>query len=134
MEQRFPPLTPSQRQLLQKGILCFNREQFFESHEVLEEAWLDASGEQKTFLQGLIQVAAAFHHLRRGNHIGAGRLLTAGIEKLSAFAPRAAGLDITGLLENLGPLRKKIIAGEVPPDWQAPRILWKPLPPISSAQ
>jgi predicted metal-dependent hydrolase len=133
MEQRFPPLTPSQRELLQKGILCFNQGQFFECHEVLEEAWLEASGDQKRFLQGLIQVAVALHHLRRGNHAGAGRLLTAGIEKLSGFSPRQSGLDIGNLLANLEPLRQKIIAGEALPNWQMLQILWEP-PPNSSAR
>jgi len=50
--------------LREGGIALFNRERFFECHEVLEEAWLKASGEQRTFLQGLIQVAVAFYPYR----------------------------------------------------------------------
>lgn len=126
MERSFPPLTISQRQLLQEGIRLFNQEQFFECHEALEQAWLEASGEQKAFLQGLIQVAVAFHHLRRENLIGAGRLLAAGMEKLSAFAPQQEAVDVRGLLERLEPLRKDISAGEVPRDWQPPQILLTP--------
>ncbi len=125
MERTVPPLSKSQRQLLREGIQCFNREQFFECHEVLEAAWLEASGEQKTFLQGLIQVAVAFHHLRRENVAGARRLLTAGMEKLSAFAPQQEAVDVGGLLGSLDPFRKQLSTGEVPADWQAPEILWK---------
>ena len=125
IERTFPPLSKSQRQLLQEGIQCFNGEQFFECHEVLETAWLDALGDQKTFLQGLIQMAVAFHHLRRGNLVGARRLLTAGIDKLSSFAPQQEAVDVGGLLRNLEPLRQQINAGEVPTDWPAPQILWK---------
>ncbi len=123
MAQDLPPLTDSQRQLLQTGIELFNREMFFECHEALEEAWLQASGDQKTFLQGLIQVAVALHHLGRNNLTGAGRLLSAGMEKLSPFAPRYEAVDVRGLLEALNPLREASRAGIILQDWQPPRIL-----------
>ena len=126
MSQSFPPLTESQRQLLQEGVRRFNLQEFFECHEVLEAAWLQASGDQKRFLQGLIQVAVAFHHLRRGNLVGASRLLSAGMEKLSGFAPRQEAVDVGLLLEHLGPLQEKIRIGDVPPDCPVPQVCWKP--------
>ena len=125
MERTFPPLSQSQRQLLQKGIRCFNDGQFFECHEELETAWLDASTEQKTFLQGMIQVAVAFHHLRRSNLVGARRLLTAGMDKLRSFAPQQEGVDIGGLLRHLESLHQQINSGNVAPDWPTPQILWR---------
>lgn len=42
------------------GLAHFNAEKFFEAHEFWEEIWLVESEPEKTFLQGLIQVAAAF--------------------------------------------------------------------------
>ena len=125
-------MLPHPKDLLREGIELFNREQFFECHEVLEEAWLEAYGEQKTFLQALIQVAVALHHLRQGNLTGARRLLTAGREKLSAFTPQREAVDVTGLLAALEPLRDAVRAGVIPPDWKAPRILTK-IQPISSS-
>ena len=75
---------------------------------MLEEAWLKASsegsGEQRTFLQGLIQVAVAFYHLRRENLVGASRLLTAGMKKLSGFAPERDAVDVAALLAALEPV------------------------------
>jgi len=122
-ETGFPPLTVTQTQLLRQGIDLFNREMFFECHEALEEAWLQAAAEQKRFLQGLIQAAVCLHHLRRGNLSGAGRLLSAGLEKLSAFVPRHESVEVGSLLASLEPLRAAISAGKLPEDWQSPRIL-----------
>jgi len=55
----------------QRGILHFNAQEFFEAHEVWEEVWLVEAEPEKTFLQGIIQIAAAFHHYLRENPDGA---------------------------------------------------------------
>jgi uncharacterized protein len=48
---------------------CFNRQQFYEAHEVLENLWLnDKRGPNGPFYKGLIQLAGAFVHLQR-NHL-----------------------------------------------------------------
>ena len=122
MERTFPPLTTSQKQLLEKGIQLFNAGQFFDCHEVLEEAWVEASGEQKIFLQGLIQAAVSLHHLKRKNLVGARRLLDAGIQKLGNFTPHQESLDVANLLEHLGRLQSQIDSGELADDWQPPQI------------
>jgi hypothetical protein len=45
---------------------CFNRQQFFEAHEVLEDLWLlDRQGPDGDFFKGLIQLAGAFVHLQK---------------------------------------------------------------------
>ncbi|MBI4463946.1 MAG: DUF309 domain-containing protein [Acidobacteria bacterium] len=113
---------------MREGIRLFNDEQFFECHEVLEEAWLDATGSQKTILQGLIQVAVAFYHLRRENFVGARRLLAAGLEKLSAFVTDRSEIDVSGLLETLEPLRQQLDADQARQDWPAPQIRSVQLP------
>ena len=126
-------MTSHPKDHLREGIKLFNRERFFECHEVLEETWLEASGEQRTFLQGLIQVAVAFYHLRRENLVGASRLLTAGMEKLSGFAPERDAVDIAALLAALQPLQEAAAAGTIRPDCQVPRILVNNQP-VSSAE
>ena len=45
------------------GLRCFHSGAFFEAHEHWESVWLAAQEPEKTFLQGLIQIAAAFYHL-----------------------------------------------------------------------
>ncbi len=45
---------------------CFNRGQFYEAHDVLEELWLaDRHGPDGNFYKGLIQLAGAFVHLQK---------------------------------------------------------------------
>lgn len=45
---------------------CFNRQKFYEAHEVLEDLWLEARGANYAFHKGLIQLAGAFVHLQKG--------------------------------------------------------------------
>jgi predicted metal-dependent hydrolase len=80
-----------------KGIDQFNAQAFFEAHETWEEIWLTAAEPEKTFLQGIIQVSAAFHHYRRGNFAGARSLLVAGAVKLDRFPEDHNGLELREL-------------------------------------
>src|SRR3972149_3526254 len=70
-----PPVTGSGS--FAQGIRLFNEEYFFEAHEHLEDLWHVERGEPRLFLQGLIQVCAAFHHFQNGNLAGAVALLLA---------------------------------------------------------
>ena len=49
----------------------FKEGKFFEAHEYLEAVWLGASSGEKSFYQGLIQVAVAMHHDQNKNSVGA---------------------------------------------------------------
>lgn len=84
----------------EEGLAHFNAKKFFEAHEFWEEIWLVEREPEKTFLQGLIQVAAAFHHRQRGNPEGVELLLAAGIVKLLRFPEDHRGLAIGELREN----------------------------------
>ena len=49
---------------------CFNRQMFYEAHDVLEELWLAVRGTADDgFYKGLIQLAGAFVHLQK-NRLG----------------------------------------------------------------
>jgi hypothetical protein len=85
----------------QRGVALFNAGEYFEAHEVWEELWLAAAGEERTFLQGLIQVAAALHHFGRGNLLGMRSLLAAGLAKLDGTPDRYWGTDIAKLREDV---------------------------------
>lgn len=85
MEQATPQTIDSNEDKFRKGIILFNSGEFFKAHEVWEEIWLQASEPEKTFLQGLIQLAAAFHHYSRGNRAGTQSLVAAALQKLEKF-------------------------------------------------
>ena len=80
-------------QAIEKGVELFNSHHFWHAHEAWEARWLNASGDEKTFLQGLIQLAAAYHHVQRGTYRGAIRLFDAAFAKLGSFPPGYAGVD-----------------------------------------
>jgi predicted metal-dependent hydrolase len=84
-----------------QGVEQFNRGEFFEAHETWEQLWLKASGPEKNFLQGTIQLAAAFHHWARGNAQGALSLLRAGHEKLKGFPSEHRGIRVDRLREQV---------------------------------
>lgn len=84
-----------------RGVRLFNRQKFFEAHEAWEELWLAEAEPEKTFLQGLIQVAAAFHHWQRGNMRGANSLLAAAVAKLEGFAANHRRLAVGELRTEL---------------------------------
>jgi hypothetical protein len=48
--------------------VCFNRGEYYEAHDVLEDLWLaeGKAGANHGFYKGLIQLAGAFVHLQKG--------------------------------------------------------------------
>jgi len=82
---------------LHEGLRCFHSGAFFEAHEHWESVWLAAQEPEKTFLQGLIQVAAAFHHFQRGNYAGTISLLRSALRRLDAYPEAFGGVAITPL-------------------------------------
>ena len=80
-----------------RGLELFNRGEFFDAHEVLEDVWRAAPPPEKKFLQGLIQVAVGLHHHSRGNMAGARSLLARAHRNLSAYPARHGEIDLAGL-------------------------------------
>ncbi|HLJ40070.1 MAG TPA: DUF309 domain-containing protein [Candidatus Acidoferrales bacterium] len=78
-------------------MILFNSAEFFKAHEVWEELWLTARETDKLFLQGMIQLAAAFHHYTRGNLKGTKSLLEAGLDKLRRFPGEHRGANLNAL-------------------------------------
>lgn len=82
-----------------KGIEQFNRREFFECHETLEEIWIAEPGEVRRLYQGILQVGVGFYHtIKRKNYRGATTLLQGGMNYLRPFAPTYFGIDLAGLL------------------------------------
>src|SRR5260370_1578020 len=80
-----------------EGLRCFHSGAFFEAHEHWESVWLAAQEPERTFLQGLIQVAAAFHHFQRGNCAGTISLLRSALGRLHRYPAAFTGLPATPL-------------------------------------
>jgi predicted metal-dependent hydrolase len=86
---------------LASGIELFNAGRFFEAHEVLEDAWREAIGERKLFLQALVQLAVGFHHYTMDNVVGAESVLERGLGNLAGYADECEGIDLLALRINV---------------------------------
>jgi len=64
------------RSLPALAIFCWmwNKELFFECHELVEEEWRRATGRRRAALQGLIQAAGFYVHSERGAQAAAARI------------------------------------------------------------
>ena len=71
------------------------------AHEHWESVWLKCQEPEKSFLQGLIQMAAAFHHLQRNNSQGAASLLKAALRKLEPYPELFASMEVAALREEI---------------------------------
>src|SRR5258708_13950323 len=45
--------------------LLFNRQDYYQAHDLLEHIWLQTDGPEAAFYKGLIQLAGAFWHLQK---------------------------------------------------------------------
>ncbi len=68
------------------GLDCFERGEFYDAHEELEELWSGEVGARRHLLQALIQLAVALHHRGNGNFAGALSLCERAQEHLAAVA------------------------------------------------
>jgi predicted metal-dependent hydrolase len=110
---------------LAEGLRLYDSGEFFAAHEHWEMVWLRSPEPEKTFLQGLIQVTAAFHHLQRGNRLGTALLLQAALRRIDAYPPAFGGISVTLLCNDVRECLQKLEAGEPPSQLASPRM--KPL-------
>lgn len=74
---------------------CFNRELFYEAHDVLEELWLpNRKAPDGAFYQGLIQLAGAFVHLQKNRLQPAARLFKLARTNLEQYPVVHEHLDL----------------------------------------
>lgn len=82
---------------LAAGAAFFDKEEFFEAHEEWEALWHETRGAPRDFVQGLIQVTSALHHLQIGNMKGARMLHDSGMELLGTYGDAYEGVDLAVL-------------------------------------
>lgn len=85
--------------LVLKGIEEFNRGEFFECHEYLEEAWMQEPRRVRFLYQGILQVGVGFYHQQNANWRGATGLLRNGVVRLKEFEPATLGINVAKLIK-----------------------------------
>jgi len=99
----------ARRPVLLAGIEQYNSGYFFEAHETWEKLWLRSPWPFREFLQGMIQLAAAFVHLKRHEYPGVIRLLDEALAKLED-ASMTMGVDAKRLVAEARVARAELAA------------------------
>jgi uncharacterized protein len=107
---------------LADGLRLYDAGEFFTAHEAWESVWLGAPEPEKTFLQGLIQVTAAFHHLQRNNPLGTMLLLQAALRRLDRYPACFGGISVTLLRHDIRERLRTLEEGDPASQMASPRI------------
>ena len=117
----------------------FNRGDWYDCHETLEDLWIGTEFEPRWFYQGLLQLAVALLHWRNGNYGGAVTLLTSGCDYLQRVRPVCQRIEVATIvteadrfkaeLVRLGPARM----AEIPPEL-LPKMRLAPIPEPDPAE
>ncbi len=110
------------RYLLLRGVAAFNAGHFFEAHEIWEAIWNETVGEEKRFVQGLVQLAAGYLKLSSAQYAGALKLLTRACQTLQTYPPVYAGLRVSLLSDASLTIIRQLKRGRRDTDRQPPRI------------
>jgi uncharacterized protein len=107
---------------LAEGLHCYKSGEYFEAHEHWEGVWLNCDEPEKTFLQALIQITAAFHHLQRKNFRGTASLLRVALRRLDDFPSAYGGIEVEAVRESVREWVRALDRGEPPMELPVPPI------------
>lgn len=91
-----------------QGVEQFNQREYYACHDTLEAIWFEASEPEKSFYQGILQIAVALYHLSNQNSRGAIILLGEGTNRLRRYLPDYAEIDVAALVEQSVALLKTL--------------------------
>jgi hypothetical protein len=101
---------------LVEGLHLFNQGDYFECHEVIEEAWNEEKTPVRMMYQGISQIGVACYHVQNKNWRGAMKLLDRGMPKTRRFSPHCMGINIAKLLDDAETIRQELV--RLGPEWQ----------------
>ncbi len=81
-----------------EGLRLLRRREWYAAHDAIEQAWTEAEGDERAFLQGLIHVAVSLVHLEHGNARGARSQWHKASAKLDRLRAHPYDLDVPGWL------------------------------------
>ena len=111
------PMPPDlEKKLYFDGITLFNEHEFFEAHEVWEDAWHMAYGLKHSFYQGMIQCAVALEHYRRSNPRGVASLYKSYQTKFKDVPPVFMGLEVKQFLGRMHAVLQPVVEANPLPE------------------
>jgi hypothetical protein len=95
--------------LFYTGLEQFNRGEYFEQHESLEEIWILDQRPLRYLYQGILKIGVGFYKLRLGNYRGTVNHFNGGIAYLEPFGEECLGVDVAGLIRDAAEIRDKVV-------------------------
>ncbi len=105
MEDCSEPLPAAARH----GLELFNRGEYFEAHEALENAWRAEKGEIRSLYQGILQAAVMYLHITRNNYGGALKMFDRCMKLLAPWPDSCRGVQVGRLRRDLSTVMETII-------------------------
>ena len=93
LESCADPLAPAAR----RGLEEFNRGEYFEAHESLEEAWKADSSSGRELYRAVLQVAVAYYQIERGNYTGAAKMFLRMRQWIDPLPDACRGVNVARL-------------------------------------
>jgi hypothetical protein len=96
------------------GVLFFNDTDYFEAHEVWEDLWAESHGDDRRFVQGLIQAAVGLFHFHGGNLGGAAKLFRSSRDYMTPVGSPFWGLDVVRFWQQMEECFRPVLGPEAP--------------------
>jgi predicted metal-dependent hydrolase len=80
-----------------EGLALLNSGQFYEAHESLEAAWMEAPELEGYLYRSLLQIAVACLHVERGNYAGATKMLLRLKQWIDPLPDQCKGVEVATL-------------------------------------
>jgi CheY-like chemotaxis protein len=80
-----------------RGLELFNQGEFFEAHEVLEDAWNEDSSPGRELYRAILQVAVAYLQIERENYNGAVKMFLRVRQWIDPLPDNCRGVDVAAL-------------------------------------
>lgn len=84
-----------------RGVDFFNRQFYYECHDIWEEIWSDAKGKEKIFYQALIMSAVSLYHFGNENLEGALSCYQKALERFSQLPDHFLQFNIMGFVKQM---------------------------------
>ncbi len=115
-------------ELATEGLTLLNSGDYFEAHESLEHAWLEASEWEGYLYRTLLQVSVAYLHVERNNYAGAVKMLLRVRQWLDPLPDQCRGVDVAALRGNVEAFSEALYRVEQTGLSELDRALLKPIP------
>ncbi|MCE7946984.1 MAG: DUF309 domain-containing protein [Chloroflexi bacterium CFX4] len=93
-----------------RGLQEFNRGEYYECHETLEEAWMAETRPIRDLYRVILQVSVAYYQILRGNYNGAHKMFLRAVQWFAPLPDQCMGVDIAALRADVAAVRTHLQA------------------------